>query len=413
MSALSPRPTRRRSNDAAARLPLLVLLADTFTMALGFYMLVPLLAYHLLNDLSLTIVVVGVLAAIRSGSQQGLMPWSGHAGGPASATVVPSRPGCWSGPAASRCSPSWSPSPGWWWPACWPDWAVRCSTRRATRCTRRSPSGRQPGGGLLLARDAQQPRLRRGSRPGRCARWDRLLLGLPGLRRAVPRRRSSSRCRPAQRTRGRDRASAAAGPCAGSSATAPSCGTASGSPEGGCCSPSSTWRCRCAPTTCCPAPSGLGTVYSVAAIVMVVTMLPLTGAADRWLRPTTAPSALGTVALGAGLLVLGVWESVAGLVRRRRRLHPRPDRLPADHELHGLDVRPEDSIASYFGVHGLALAVGGILGGVGGGALYGFAGHAGSPLLQRLPEIVFAVWGVAVAVFLVRGGRAPGARPRG
>ena len=60
-----------------ASLPLVVLLADTFTMALGFYMLVPLLAFHLLDDLSLTVVVVGILAAVRSGSQQGLMPWSG------------------------------------------------------------------------------------------------------------------------------------------------------------------------------------------------------------------------------------------------------------------------------------------------------------------------------------------------
>ncbi len=54
-----------------------VLYGDTFTMAVGFYMLVPLLAYHFLQDLTLTIAIVAVLTAVRTAAQNGLMPIAG------------------------------------------------------------------------------------------------------------------------------------------------------------------------------------------------------------------------------------------------------------------------------------------------------------------------------------------------
>ena len=54
-----------------------VLYADTFTMAVGFYMLIPLLAVHFLENLSLTIAFVGVITAVRTASQNGLMPLAG------------------------------------------------------------------------------------------------------------------------------------------------------------------------------------------------------------------------------------------------------------------------------------------------------------------------------------------------
>ena len=199
----------------------------------------------------------------------------------------------------------------------------------------------QPGADLLAARDAQQPRLRRRARcsaacsggsasPG-CA-WRRpalfltaFLITMVGLPRdpAVDRERTTGRGPLRRGLRG----------------TAASCASASPSPEPGCWSPSSTWWCRCGRAEVLPSTVGLGTVYSVAAIVMVVTMLPLTRAADRWLRPEVA-LALATLTLGGGLLLLGLWRSPAGLVRRRRRLHPRAGPVPADHELPGLLVRP-------------------------------------------------------------------------
>ena len=75
---------------------------------------------------------------------------------------------------------------------------------------------------------------------------------------------------------------------------------------------------------------GIGAVYSLAAVIMVVTMMPITRAANRRLRPEVAIG-LGTVALGVGFRArrVGAAHRAGG---RRRHLHPRPDPLPADHE---------------------------------------------------------------------------------
>ncbi len=395
----------------AARLPLLVLLADTFTMALGFYMLVPLLAYHLLNDLSLTIVVVGVLAAVRSGSQQGLMPWSGtladrlghrraiatgvlvRASGFALFAFVDSVPGLVVASVLAGLGGSL------FHPASYAMYATLAQGRNrvAVYSWREMLSnlGFVAGpvlGGVLGGIGFSWVCL--ASAALFLAAFVITIVGLP----------KDPEVRPRSADRG--------GPLRRALSDRPFRRYCIGVAGGWVLFSQLYLAVPQRADGVLPSALGLGTIYSVAAIVMVVTMLPLTRAADRWLRPTTAV-ALGTVALGAGLLVLGAWQSVAGLFTGvvvftlgQTVYQPIMNSTVSTYA-------QEDSIASYFGVHGLALAVGGILGGVGGGALYGFAGHAGSPLLQRLPEIVFAVWGVAVAVFLVRGGRAPGARPRG
>ncbi len=69
----APPPAQRARTPRA----LWVLYTDTFTMAVGFYMLVPLLAVHFLDGLGLTIALVGLLSAIRSASQNGMMPIAG------------------------------------------------------------------------------------------------------------------------------------------------------------------------------------------------------------------------------------------------------------------------------------------------------------------------------------------------
>lgn len=56
----------------AIRLPFWVMFMNTFSMAVGFYMMIPLLASYLLNDILLTVTMVGIISAIRSFSQQGL-----------------------------------------------------------------------------------------------------------------------------------------------------------------------------------------------------------------------------------------------------------------------------------------------------------------------------------------------------
>jgi DHA1 family multidrug resistance protein-like MFS transporter len=67
-----------------------------------------------------------------------------------------------------------------------------------------------------------------------------------------------------------------------------------------------------------------------------------------------------------------------------------------------------DRIASFFGVNGLALAVGGVIGNVGGGALYQLAGSR--PEYAWVPWLVFGAWSVAVAALYAR--RRPTSRPR-
>ncbi|WP_171684888.1 MFS transporter [Paenibacillus planticolens] len=54
------------------KLPFWVMFMNTFSMAVGFYMMIPLLASYLLHDLLLSVTIVGVISAIRSFSQQGL-----------------------------------------------------------------------------------------------------------------------------------------------------------------------------------------------------------------------------------------------------------------------------------------------------------------------------------------------------
>jgi fucose permease len=61
----------------AIKLPFWVMFMNTFGMAVGFYMMIPLLASYLLHDLLLTVTMVGVISAIRSFSQQGLSVFCG------------------------------------------------------------------------------------------------------------------------------------------------------------------------------------------------------------------------------------------------------------------------------------------------------------------------------------------------
>lgn len=59
------------------KLPFWVMFMNTFSMAVGFYMMIPLLASYLLHDLLLSVTIVGVISAIRSLSQQGLSAFCG------------------------------------------------------------------------------------------------------------------------------------------------------------------------------------------------------------------------------------------------------------------------------------------------------------------------------------------------
>ena len=389
------------SGTRTASLPLVVLLADTFTMALGFYMLVPLLALHLLEDLSLTVAVVGVLAAVRSGSQQGLMPWSGtladrfgHRRAILTGVLVRASGFALFGfaesvPALVAASVLAGVGGSLFHPASYAMYArlahdgnrVKIYSLREMLSNLGFVAGPLLGGLLWSVGFAWVCLAAAGLF---VAAFFITMVGLPRDPPADPERpagrgplRQALRDRPFLRF---------------------------------CLAVAGAWvlfsqlylvvPLRAGEVL--PSTVGLGTIYSVAAIVMVVTMLPLTRAADRWLRPEVAVG-LATLALGGGLLLLGVWRTPAGLVAGVVVFTVGQALFQPIMNSRVSSFAGEDSVASYFGVHGLALAVGGIVGGVGGGFLYGLAQDADTPWLMHLPETLFALWSVGVAVFLVLG----------
>ncbi|WP_025745970.1 MFS transporter [Kallotenue papyrolyticum] len=65
------------ARDRAARRGLLVLLADTLLMYAGFFMLVPLIAVHYVDDLGFSAATIGLVLAARQLTQQGLTVFGG------------------------------------------------------------------------------------------------------------------------------------------------------------------------------------------------------------------------------------------------------------------------------------------------------------------------------------------------
>ncbi len=398
MTTTDARP-RRLSLD----LPLVVLLTDTFTMALGFYMLVPLLAFHFLNDLALSVGVVGVLAAVRSASQQGLMPWSGaladrighrraiatgvliRAAGFGLFAVVSSVPGLVVASLLAGLGGSL------FHPASYAAYTLLAGDRNRVQVYSLreilSNLGFVVGpllGGLLAGLDFQWVCV--ASAALFTVAFAITLFGLPRDMRAAGTQpgASAGSLRRVLRDRGFLRF----------------CALMAG-----------TWvlasqlylAVPVQARAVLPSSVGLGAVYSLAAVVMVVVMLPLTRSADRWLAPR-ASLALATVGLASGLVVMGLWRSVAGLaigvvVFTIGQVLFQPI-MNSEVSRHADPA----SVASYFGVHGLALAVGGVVGSLGGGALYGLL-DSSRPVLQAAPWAVFACWGTFIAILLARSSR--------
>ena len=55
-----------------------ILLINTLMMALGFYMIIPLLAVYLLENLFLSATIVGLIIGVRSFFQQAFQLWARH-----------------------------------------------------------------------------------------------------------------------------------------------------------------------------------------------------------------------------------------------------------------------------------------------------------------------------------------------
>ncbi len=155
-------------------------------------------------------------------------------------------------------------------------------------------------------------------------------------------------------------------------------------------------------------PSELGLIYSGAAVVMVVTMLPLTGAANRYL-PTRVTLAGAAACLGTGVALMGLSSSlitmligvavfIVGQMLAQPVLNATVSRFA-----------PPGAVASYFGVQGLATAIGGATGSAAAGILYAIA-DSGNPN-AGLVWLVFPLWAAIVAALFVVFGPRDTARP--
>lgn len=366
-------------------------------MAVGFYMLIPLLAFHLLENLSLTIAFVGVLTAVRSAAQNGLMPLSGwvadridykkaiavgvlvRAGGFAMLGTVESVPLLVVASILSGLGGAL------FHPASYAAYTALAEGRDSVRVysTREMVSnlGFIIGpmiGGLLAGLDFRWVSM--GAALLFLVAFIFTVVGLPaGLSAQNP---SASGIRAVLSNRGFLRY------CALSSAL---------------------WLLisqlylivpiRAGDVL--PGPVGVGLVYTAAALLMAATMLPVTGFASRHLSSRAILGA-GALSLGAGISVMGLWGTTAGLLAGvglftvgQILSQPVMNAVVADYARGG-------SIASHFGVFGLAQVVGSVLGNLLGGLLYTIAGEAGPFAL--VPWFVFFGWGSLVAIaFWTRG----------
>lgn len=374
--------------------------ADTFVMAVGFYLLIPLFAYHLLENVALSATVVGVIAAVRSFSQQGMMIWSGaladrvgyrnaicagvlfRAAGFGLFGIADSVPMFLAGSVLAGFGGSL------FHPASYATYAVLTATRdRVTIYSIRellSNGGFIVGpvvGGLLLTYDFRWVCFVSAGLFAATAvlTW----FGLPPLRRDERVSRSFvAAVREVARNRTFLRFTWVTG---------------------------GAWMLVSQLYLAVPVRAGelqveateLGRIYAVGAVVMVVTLVPLSRIASRRLHSFHV-MAVGTLLLGTGLLAIGFAPAIAALyVGVVIFTLGQVLAQPMMNTLVSRFADPE-RMASFFGVNGLALAAGGVVGNIGGGVLYELAR---TPGYAALPWLVFGCWAVVAAGLYVHAAR--------
>ena len=389
----------RQQQPSRARTPpaLWVLYTDTFTMAVGFYMLIPLLAIHFLDNLGLSVALVGALAAVRSFCQHGLMPVSGWI--------------------ADRIDFRWAISAGVLVRAA--GFALLGSVDSVTGLIVASVLTGLGGSLFHPASYAAYAALTEGLDTVRVYATRELLSNLgfvvgPVVGSVVA----------GLDFRWVSYTSAALfllafvvtvvglpGGLAGPPGSAPAMRTvlADKAFVRYCVLSGAVWLLvsqlyllvPLQASAVLPEGIGLGVVYSASAVVMVLAMLPLTRFVTA--RMGNGPIlACGAVGLAAGICAMGAWGTTAGLLVGmglftigQMLTQPVMSAAVADFATPG-------ATASYFGVQGIAHAVGGVVGNVAGGLLYTLA--AGTGVVAWTPWIAFALWGAACAFFLARPG---------
>ncbi|MDQ1911078.1 MFS transporter [Paenibacillus sp. GD4] len=144
-------------------------------------------------------------------------------------------------------------------------------------------------------------------------------------------------------------------------------------------------------------------LYMSGAIFMVLLQLPLVKMLQDKLRPSRI-MAYGAVMLGLGLLAIGfsqgLWTLLLAILLFTLG---QMVTMPFMNQMIS-GFADKQLFATYFGFNGIALAVGGMLGNTTSGALYDYA--QAHPSLQWLPWAALCAFGVTLALLLIRlGGR--------
>lgn len=389
----------RRRSLVTLPFPLWVMFLDTFVMALGFYMLVPLLAFHMVDDLGLSVALAGLVNGVRSAGQQGLMLWSGvmadrigyrnaiclgviiRAAGFLMFGFVESPVGLVIAAAIAGLGGSL------FQPASYAAYGVLTSAdSRVTVYSVRelfSNVGFVAGpaaGGLLSRADFTLTCLVAAS-----------LFLLAGLLSWVGLRDLPSRVDGALEMSAKRRTvrSALTGPSVSRDFLRFTVLAGAG------------WVLVSQLYLAVPVqasrvlsdPLALGTVYSVAAAVMIFAMIPTVRIIDRLLRPAHA-MALATALLASGLSVVGLGTVATLYVGVMMMSFGQAIFMPI---MHGTVSKhsPPGLAASYFGINGVALAVGGLFGSIVGGFLLGL-----DP--GWVAWAAFGSWGAGTAVLFAR-----------
>jgi MFS transporter, DHA1 family, multidrug resistance protein len=148
-------------------------------------------------------------------------------------------------------------------------------------------------------------------------------------------------------------------------------------------------------------------VYALNAIMSLVLQVPLMRLAERWMRPLPI-LVLGTALMALGLGTVAAAETIVVLLACVALFSLGALLAVPSQQTVAADLANPAALGSYFGVSALALAFGGGIGNVAGGLLYEFAQARGVP---AAPWLAFCAIGLVSAAGLLvlhrrlRGGR--------
>jgi DHA1 family multidrug resistance protein-like MFS transporter len=143
-------------------------------------------------------------------------------------------------------------------------------------------------------------------------------------------------------------------------------------------------------------PDAVSWVYALNAVMSLVLQVPLMSLAERWLRPLPI-LVLGTALMALGLGGVAVVGSVPVLLLCVALFSLGALLAAPSQQTVAAELANPAALGSYFGVNALALAFGGGIGNFSGGVLYGLGRDAGAP---ALPWLVFCAVGLAAAAGL-------------